>query len=51
VQRAYGLGVTSYHAKPAHFQELKALAAEVYRFWREPWEETPKPLEGAVPRP
>jgi len=51
VQRAYGLGVVSYHAKPAHFQELKALAAEIYRFWREPWEEAPKPLEGAVPRP
>ena len=51
VQRAYGLGVVSYHAKPAHFQELKALAAEICRFWREPWEETPKPLEGAVPRP
>ena len=51
VQRAYGLGVTSYHAKPAHFQELKTLAAEICRFWRSPWEETPKPLEGAVPRP
>jgi len=51
VQRAYGLGVISYHAKPAHFRELKALAAEICRFWREPWEETPKPLEGAVPRP
>src|SRR5215467_1393519 len=49
VQRAYGLGVTSYHAKQAHFQELKALAAEICRFWREPWEETPKPLDGAVP--
>lgn len=51
VQRAYALGVISYHAKPAHFQELKALAAEICRFWREPWEETPEPLEGAVPRP
>jgi DNA-binding response OmpR family regulator len=51
VQRAYALGVISYHAKPAHFQELKALTAEICRFWREPWEETPKPLEGAVPRP
>ena|SRR5215510_3216215 len=51
VQRAYGLGVVSYHAKPAHFQELKALAVEICRFWREPWNETPKPLEGAIPRP
>src|SRR5262249_13075936 len=50
VQRAYALGVISYHAKPAHFQDLKTLAAEICRFWRDR-EEKPEPLLGAVPKP
>lgn len=51
VRRAYELGVMSYHAKPAHFQDLKALAAEISRFCRESEDGTPQPLLGALPRP
>jgi DNA-binding response OmpR family regulator len=51
VRRAYELGVMSYHAKPAHFRELKALAAEISRFCRESEDEKPELLLGALPRP
>jgi CheY-like chemotaxis protein len=51
IQRAYALGVMSYHAKPANFHELKTLAAEICRYWREPASDAPEPLPGAVPRP